>query len=139
MGWWSVRCSHLKSLKSRFFLSIQSSGQKQCLQPVELVRPLRSSSNLASMEDLVGQFSADLAGFSEDLANLEVEALSFFTVFFFFSASSLKPGDYTVPWPSTTPTTDTSTGSTRVGQSVCRNFNRSGSFLCFLFLLLNLV
>ena len=43
----------------------------------------------------------------------------FSSTFYFFSAGgALKPGDLTVPWPSTTPTTDRCAGSTRVGVSV---------------------
>ena len=54
----------------------------------------------------------DLSG----LAGLpDVDEDFLLSVFFFFSASPLKPE---VVWPSTTPTTDTSAGSTRVGLRV---------------------
>ena len=53
---------------------------------------------------------------SPGLVDLEVEGDDFLLlVFFFFSAGPLKPE---VVWPSTTPTTDTSAGSTRVGLRV---------------------
>ena len=54
----------------------------------------------------------DLSGLAGLVAVDEDFLLS---VFFFFSAGPLKPE---VVWPSTTPTTDTSAGSTRVGLSV---------------------
>ena len=75
------------------------------------------------MED-VGQLEADF------LVLVDVEAggwLVGFTPlsenfllseFLFFSAGALKPGDLDVLWPSTTPTTDTSHESTRVGLRV---------------------
>ena len=64
------------------------------------------------VELLAGRlYDEDLAGLS-DLTDLKVEAL------FFLSAGALKPGDLTVPWPSTTPTTVTCAGSTRVGLTV---------------------
>ena len=68
----------------------------------------------------------------EDLTDLsgltDLELLTFLSsLFFFFSAGcSLKPGDPEVLWPSTTPTTDTSAGSIRVGLRVV---SEDGGFL----------
>ena len=66
-----------------------------------------SASILLSAEDLEGLMSVeDLAGLlPNDLVDLEGEA-AFFLLFYFIT---LLPGDFTVPWPSTTP--DTRAGS----------------------------
>ena len=60
------------------------------------------------------------------LTDLELVAFlsSFFT--FFSSSCSLKPGNLEMFWPSTTPTTDTRAGSTRVGLRVV---SEDGGFL----------
>ena len=76
-------------------------------------------------EEEVGRLEDDFT----DLSGLEDEEdflsdflsdflLDFFSDFFFFSYGPLKPEAPEVPWPSTTPTTDTSAGSMRVGLRV---------------------
>ena len=55
----------------------------------------------------------DLAGFSEDLECFVGGFLSEDEDFFFL-AEELEPGDCTIPWPSTAPTTVTEDGSMRV-------------------------
>ena len=64
-------------------------------------------------EVIGGRLEEDFTDFS-DLAGLEDVDVDFLLSAFlgFFSTSPLKPE---VVWPSTTPTTDTSAGSTRVG------------------------
>ena len=61
-----------------------------------------------------GRWDEDFTDFS-GLVDFEVEDDFLLSVFFFFSAGPLKPE---VVWPSTTPTTDTSAGSTRRGLRV---------------------
>ena len=56
----------------------------------------------------------DLSDFA-DLTEDEDFLSTFLSSFFFFSAGPLEPEEL---WPSTTPTTDTSAGSTRVGLRV---------------------
>ena len=68
-----------------------------------------------------GRLEADFTGLSDftDLVGDDEDFLSgFFSTFFFFSSGPLKPEAPEVPWSSTTPTTDTSAGSTRVGLRV---------------------
>ena len=79
-----------------------------------------SSSILWSVDTVAGRLEEavdeDLVDLS-DLTDLDDDFLS--STFFFFSAGcALKSGDLTVPWPSTSPTTDTCARSTRVGLRV---------------------
>ena len=67
------------------------------------------SSNVWSVEAEVGQLDEDLVGLSD---------LDFLSSSFFFPGGALKPGDLKVPWPATTPTTDTCAGSIMVGLRV---------------------
>ena len=86
--------------------------------------------NLESVEEDEGRSEADFPveveasgrledGFTalSDLTDLDVEDF-LLSDFLFFSGGALKPGDLEVLWPSTTPTTDTRAGSTRVGLRV---------------------
>ena len=68
------------------------------------------------VEVVGGRLEEDFTDFS-DLAGLADVVVDFLLSAFlgFFSAGPLKPE---VVWPSTTPTTDTSAGSTRVGLRV---------------------
>ena len=93
-----------------------------------------SSANLESVEeDVSGRLEAgfswlvqvEASGHLEDdftaLSGLtDLEDVDFLpSAFLFFSAGgALKPGDLEVFWPSTTPTTDTSARSTRLGLRV---------------------
>ena len=70
-------------------------------------------------EEEVGRLEEDFTDFSGFTGLEDVEDfLSDFFSDFFFSSGPLKPEAPEVPWPSTTPTTDTSAGSTRVGLRV---------------------
>ena len=69
------------------------------------------------MED-VGQLEADFLVLVDVEAGGWLVGFTPLSEFLFFSAGALKPGDLDVLWPSTTPTTDTSDGSTRVGLRV---------------------
>ena len=70
------------------------------------------------VEEVGGRLEVDLAGLS-DLGLVECLASAFFA---FYSTGPLKPEAPGVLWPSTTPTTDTSAGSTRVGLRVSESW-----------------
>ena len=65
---------------------------------------LSNSSILSSAEDLEGLGSVDL-----DLPDLGFSGAGFLS-FFFLSAPELEPGDCSIPWSSTAPTTVTMGG-----------------------------
>ena len=70
-----------------------------------------SSASILLSADLKGLMSLNLAGLLPyNLVDLAGEA-AFFLLFSF--VTTLLPGDFTVPWPSTTPTGNTKAGSTR--------------------------
>ena len=91
---------------------------------------LSKSDNLESVEGAVDfpcpvdeDEDAGRLGDLTDLSGLtDLEGADFLSDFFsdfpLFSSGPLKPEAPEVPWPSTTPTTDTSAGSTRVGLRV---------------------
>ena len=72
------------------------------------------------LEEAVDEALVDLS----DLTDLDDDFLS--STFFFSAGYALKLGNLTVPWPSTTPTTDTCAGSTRVGLRVTESASLLG-------------
>ena len=83
-----------------------------------------------SVEEVGGRLEVDLVG----LSDLDLVGCSASAFLAFFSTGPLKPETPKVLWPSTTPTTDTSAGSTRVGLRVSdslRGVDDLASFLSF--------
>ena len=76
-------------------------------------------SNLESCEDLC-DLGSDLDGLSE--GSLEVCGVGLSTLVFFF-LSEHEPGDFTIPWSSTAPTTVTEDGSMREELASCLGFS----------------
>ena len=101
-----TKASSLLNLSNNFL------SRSEILESVEEVEDLAWS----VVEVVVGRLEDDFTNLS-DLAGLADVVEDFLLSAFldFFSASPLKPE---VVWPSTTPTTDTSAGSTRVGLRV---------------------
>ena len=81
-----------------------------------------------SVEEVGGRLEVDLVGLS-DLALVGCLASAFFA---FFSTGPLKPETPEVLWPSTTPTTDTSAGFTRVGLRVSDSLRVSEALMTWL-------